>query len=358
MALLRVYAKKGKLNYKEKRMVDALTKKLQAEGIDSTSFNPASDFSQLETLYSEHFATDAEFTEVAEPGDKQTFEASKDFDFDDSVHFDPLSSQEPVVRDYVMNNDGISDPSIVTQDAKTVFNEPTTWNESFEMPTPEDEGETSKPGKKGETSGGYKAEKFEKKPPINPNFDEQSNAKKRKSTKKMARAIVHGVCKLAEVGCVWWVTKDITEDKLVEYEMKDTMDLQLLLSLDGNQQITVRNWFAAQVKTANDILKIEEPEKEDLIDSLFEVMMEKGIAPTPMQELIINAVSTIVIGLGVKAFAMSQQINGVLTQLITMHRETKEAMAEEQKREAEQNSQPIPTPTESVATTELATTTE
>ena len=145
----------------------------------------------------------------------------------------------------------------------------------------------------------------------------------------MAKAIVFGVCKLAEYGCVWWVTKDITEDKLIEYEINDTMDLQVLLTLDENQQITVRNWFSLQVKTANEILKISEEDKNDLADSLYEVMLEKGIAPTPMQELIINAVSTIVIGLGVKAFAMQQQVNSVLGQLMLMRKEQKEGQARE-----------------------------
>lgn len=141
----------------------------------------------------------------------------------------------------------------------------------------------------------------------------------------MARAIVEGVCKLAEFGSIWWVTKDITEDKVIEYEINDTIDVQILLSLDEKQQVTVKNWFAKQVKDANEILKIDEEDKNDLVDSLYEVMLEKGIAPTPMQELIINAVSTIVIGLGVKAFAMGQQINSVLGQLKALRVEQKEA---------------------------------
>jgi uncharacterized OsmC-like protein len=123
---------------------------------------------------------------------------------------------------------------------------------------------------------------------------------------------------------VYWVTKDITEDKLIEYEINDTMDLQMLLALDENQQITVRNWFAMQVKNANNELKVTEAEKRDMADSLYEVLLEKGIAPTPTQELMIDAVGALVMGLGLKAFAMQKQIASVLAQLTAMRKEQKE----------------------------------
>jgi hypothetical protein len=98
----------------------------------------------------------------------------------------------------------------------------------------------------------------------------------------------------------------------------------MLLALDENQQITVRNWFTMQVKNANDELKVDEGSKEDMADSLYEVLMEKGIAPSPTQELMIDAVSSLVIGLGLKAFAMQKQIASVLGQLTAMRKEQKE----------------------------------
>jgi hypothetical protein len=145
-----------------------------------------------------------------------------------------------------------------------------------------------------------------------------SNAKKRRSTKKLAQMIVQGACILAEKGCIWWTTKDITEDKLVQYELENTMDLQILLTLDEGQQITVREWFGSKVVQANTLFKVSDQDKEDLIDSLFEVLLEKGIAPTPMQELMINAVKTFVLDMGLKAFAMRMEIKSVLTQLVAM----------------------------------------
>ena len=51
---------------------------------------------------------------------------------------------------------------------------------------------------------------------------------------------------------------------------------------------------------------------------MFEVLLEKGIAPTPMQELMINTAKVFLLDMGLKAFSMQQQIKSVLTQLISM----------------------------------------
>lgn len=346
---VKVYLKKGNLNYKERKFISALQKTLDEKGISGKDFNPATNFGELEQLYNQYCVEDAQYVEIKDEKEatsevggegENTEEQHKKFrdgvsdnvekkeanaDFDD-----PFNQGEVIVRDYV-NDGGMKNENETQQETKTTFEEPTNFNQSFEMPNHDD----GKSDKKGGGLGKAKSEKKEEKKsePINPDFDNMSTAKKKKSTKKMARAIVEGVCKLAEFGSVWWVTKDITEDKVIEYEINDTIDVNILLSLDERQQITVKNWFAKQVKDANELLKIGEEEKEDLIDSLYEVMLEKGIAPTPMQELIINAVSTIVIGLGVKAFAMSQQINGVLTQLKAMRVEQKEAREQQTENE-------------------------
>jgi len=75
---------------------------------------------------------------------------------------------------------------------------------------------------------------------------------------------------------------------------------------------------------AQTLFKISEPDKNDLVDSLYEVMLEKGVAPTPMQELMINAFKTLVLDMGLKAYQFGAQIKGVLTQLTEMHAYNKE----------------------------------
>ena len=108
------------------------------------------------------------------------------------------------------------------------------------------------------------------------------------------------------------------------------MDLQILLTLDDGQQATVREWFGQKVNDAQTLFKVSETDKSDLIDSLYEVMLEKGVAPTPMQELIINAVKTFVLDMGLKALGLSAQINNVLGQLKSMKANTMEANFEEE----------------------------
>ena len=65
-------------------------------------------------------------------------------------------------------------------------------------------------------------------------------------------------------------------------------------------------------------------------------MLEKGIAPTPMQEVIINAVKVFVIDMGVKAFMFNQQIKGVLTQLREMKAQEKKEMELTQQQQVQQ----------------------
>lgn len=374
--MAKVYLKKGNLNYKERKYITAIEKALSEKGIGDSEFSPATNFGELETLYNKYGVEDVEFTELKSEktegsgsveeehrnfrdGIKDTVEqpASESSAIDDDPFTDPFNNGEVIVRDYVGGGDGsMKDPNAEQQEVKTTFEEPTTFHESFEMPKNEDS--DKKPSGSGLARKEGRVEKKEtKSEPINPAYDEMSTAKKKKSTKKMARAIVEGVCKLAEFGSIWWVTKDITEDKVIEYEINDTIDVQILLSLDEKQQVTVKNWFAKQVKDANEILKIEEEDKNDLVDSLYEVMLEKGIAPTPMQELIINAVSTIVIGLGVKAFAMSQQIGSVLTQLKALRVEQKEAQASESEQDNFQNNRSTHTHTHTETTTDTDTNT-
>jgi hypothetical protein len=355
---IKVYLKKGNLNYKERKYISAIQKNLEAKGIQAKDFNPATNFSELEQLHNMYGAEDVEFEEVKNDAKEVSEDSSSADDtsneedayekhrkFRDSVGkqesteiattnndiVDPFNQAEPIVRDYVKSG-SIEDPNEQKTTNQTTFEEPTTWGDSFELPSGDGGGSGSGSGnggggKKGGSVLGAKKENDKDKKvsePLNPALDGVSQARKRKSTKKMAKAIVFGVCKLAEFGCNWWVTKDITEDKLVEYEINDTMDLQMLLALDENQQITVRNWFTMQVKNANDELKVDEGSKEDMADSLYEVLLEKGIAPSPTQELMIDAVSSLVIGLGLKAFAMQKQIASVLGQLTALRKEQKE----------------------------------
>jgi hypothetical protein len=321
---MKIYVKKGATNYKEKKLIaeieNALTKKNKTDSNILNSFSPATNWDELKALHDKFCGNFTEYEEVQEETDIE--QKHKDFKQgmaetmqpnDNQSVIDPFNDAEPIVRDYVLSEDFESKEQS-EEPLKKSFDEPTSFEESFELPSDDAEKSSSK------TQPKEKQSKDSKQPTekVNPRFEDMSNAKKRRSTKKLAQMIVQGACILAEKGCIWWTTKDITEDKLIQYEIENTMDLQILLTLDEGQQITVREWFGAKVVQANTLFKVSKEDKEDLIDSLFEVLLEKGIAPTPMQELMINAVKTFVLDMGLKAFAMRMEIKSVLTQLVAM----------------------------------------
>lgn len=323
---MKVYIKQGRLNYKDAKLVSPLEKVLNEKMAKDSSFTftPAKNHTELLELYNEHCVEDADFKEVKGDDIESEVESKKDEDVtdtstDDEMNSvtDPYNYAEPIQKDYSASDDFMQFE--VADEKKTFFDEPKSFEESFEMPSIDDEKQNESINtKSNNTQQQPKKEQSQKQAPINPSFDDMSGAKKKRSTKKFAKLIVDGACMLAEKGCIWWTTKDITEDKLIEYKLNNTMELDILLTLENNQQEPVINWFRQKVKDADTIFKIDDLEKQDLIDSLFEVMLEKGVAPTPMQELIINTVKTFVLDMGLKAVQFNASIKSVMNQLIEM----------------------------------------
>ena len=312
---MKVYIKRGNLNYREKKYIAAIEKSLAEKGITG-DFTPAENFDDLKRLHDEYCSEDA--TIISETKKEASSEPTK--------LFDPLNDDNVIVRDYVI---GASSKEKAKTDP-TFFAEPSE-DAKFELPDDgaDDEVNNQSGGelsgnkdatKQNNSGGGAKATKSE---PANSSFNEMSSSAKRKSTKRLATAIVHGVCALSEFGCVWYVTKDITQDKIAEYDLSGNMDLELLLTLDDSQQVTVREWFAIQVKNSNDVLKVSDEGKAEMIESLYLVLMEKGVALTPTQEVMLSFGVHVVLDLGMKSFAMGQQIKGVLNQLVAMQNERK-----------------------------------
>jgi hypothetical protein len=324
---MKVYIKRGNLNYREKKYIAAIEKSLAEKGITG-NFTPAENFDDLKRLHDEYCSEDA--TIISETKKEVSSEPTK--------LFDPLNDDNVIVRDYVI---GASSKEKAKTDP-TFFEEPSE-DAKFELPpdgaddeinnqssNEQGDNKDASRGKQNNSNGASKS----KPEPANPSFNEMSSSAKRKSTKRLATAIVHGVCALSEFGCNWYVTKDITQDKIAEYDLQGNMDLELLLTLDDSQQVTVREWFAIQVKNSSDILRVSEEGKAEMIESLYVVLMEKGVALTPTQEVMLSFGVHVVLDLGMKSFAMGQQIKGVLNQLVAMQNERK---AEQQQQQPNQN---------------------
>jgi hypothetical protein len=318
---LKIYSKLGKLNYKEKKLVsqlqDVFAKKLEEN--PSFTIEPATNYNELQNMFYQYGVDDAKFEDIKpEKGGKteSTKDTSSPFDDDDDTFVDPMNREEPIVRDYVMNNEFGGGASTSTTQ-QTEFGEPMSFEESFQFPT--EEPTENGGGQRGQaTNQNQNVEKRPKQAPINPDFDEMSNGRKRKSTKKFAKYIVSAVAMLQERGFEWYATKEINEPKLLEYELNNEMDLSLLLSLENGQEVTIKQFFKGQCEVAKQLSKIDESKLQDLSDVLAEVMMEKGVAPTPQQELMLIG-GSILAEQVLKMIAFNTQIKGVLNQLRNMN---------------------------------------
>ena len=338
----KIYLKRGNLNYKERKYIQDIVASLEKKGVDVTNFIPANNFGELEKLYKEYAISEASFTEVPNNsnanagGSTETKSNISESEHDDgySADIDPLNREEPIVRDYVMQEEssGMRREGSV-ENTKTSFSEPTSFDESFTLPSDTQETKTDKKktfSDRGteDRGGGDERSEIAKRESLNPSFDSMTAAKKKKKTMKLATAIVRAVNKLMELGIVWYATKDITDQKALEYEANDELDLEILLTLENNQEVTVRQWFKIQAKEAKAEAKISKEDEEDMIDSLYEFMYEKGIAPTPTQDVLITAGGIYLMKGVVPALARTSGISAVLAQLKGMKIEEKKTNSE------------------------------
>lgn len=336
---IKIYQKRGNLNYKERRMIaeieEAITKKFGNDPSIEERFSPATNFEQLKELHTRYCVEDVEFQDVKTDNSEEEIKMDSVMnddtdllDEDDNSFIDPMNREEPIVRDYVMDEDiSNANPSDKTEGPiKTSFDEPASFEDAFNIPG-QNIGQTDKSDSKKEnqtlggnnnqqkrpqSTGGMKPQQ-----PFNPDFDDMSNKKKKKSTQRFAKYIVETVCLLAEKGFVWYANKDINEAKLAEYEVSGEIDLSLIVTLEDGQEATIKQFFSIQCIKAEQLAVISKEEKDDLIDALAEVLMEKGVAPTPTQELMMISLK-ILGGQAVKLIALKSQTNDLLAQLRAM----------------------------------------
>ncbi len=370
MASPKIYIKKGNKNYKENKLLKELTEVFEKKISEDPNFQfkPAENFSELQRLHSQYCVEDANVvSDTATSSNANAGEGDSTADVDtstanetppvdkfdsDAPFVDPMNREEPNVRSYV-TDDQFPDEKAGADagPAKTNWDEPTSFGESFEIPGDEDT--VSSEGKATSNEGGGKNVKSnnperQKPNPINPDFNEMSSGKKKRSTKKFAKYIVETVCMLAEKGFVWYANKDINDAKLAEYELNGTMDLNLLLEMEDGQTRTVKKFFQEQCMAAEQLSKIDPEEKQDLIDALAEVLLEKGVAPTPMQELSLIGLK-IFGGQAIALLQIKSQTNSLIQQLkdmaagYTSYEE--EPSAQPQQEKAAQKQEPVTTNT-------------
>jgi hypothetical protein len=326
---IKVYNKRGKRNYRENRLINELKAELEQrlKKDDSLVFNfkPAESFEELQSLHREYTSVDVEYVEeknedVNMPR-KENVEIADDFSKEDNSYIDPFNRQEPTTYDYT-NEGGFSKDSTPKNTGQTDFAEPMSFSEAFELPDENDEAvENDKPSSNSKEDKQQKTttkQQTKKEDPWNPSFDDMSGGNQKKSTKKFAKYIVEAVCALAEKGFTWYANKDITEPKLAEYELSGEMDLSILVTLENGQEATVKRFFQQQCIAAEQLSKFEEEEKKDISEALAVVFLEKGIAPSPTQELLI-IVGGVLFKKGAMLLSLKSSTNSLLEQLRAMN---------------------------------------
>jgi hypothetical protein len=338
---MKIYKKRGNKNYKERKMLaelePILAKKLEQD--PNFTIVTATNSQELRTLYNKHVGDtieDASYTEEStssiepEKTKDQTDEnmsttaESKTEDIEESGNpfIDPLNRKEPIVRDYVFGDNSMSKGNNnAEQSTKTDFAEPVDFEEAFVIPD-DDETDDKSNNKAKKTSANTSSTKTkpDEKQPLNPHWDEMKGSVQKKKTKKFAKYIVEAVATLQQKGFVYFANKDINEAKLNEYELEGVMDLSLLVSLEDGQEVTVKQFFQHQCQKAEELSHLSREQKEDITDSLTEVLMEKGAGPTPTQELLLVTL-TILGGQALTLMTLKSQTNSLLDQLRAMNSE-------------------------------------
>lgn len=296
----KLYNKRGNKNYKEKRLLKELNEFFDKNPDQLENVKPADDFAELQSMYDNYVFE--EYEDISEPLDKQQTSTEPEDKKPVNTNVDPLSRNEPIIRDYVLDNANNKGNA----GAKT-FSEPVNFDDTFTIPDAEVEEESEQPVNSKQT-----AEKEQ--PMFNPTASGTDSKKRRRKTERFAKSIVNLTCDLWERGFVWFVTKDITDEKLLEYETELGVDLELLLEMGDGQKATVRQFFTSQRLIAEEVSKIDQEDREDLTDALVEVFLEKGIQPTATQDLILIGMKVFG-GSALKGFSIVQPVKLVLHQL-------------------------------------------
>lgn len=329
----RVYLKRGNRNAQERRMEEAMSDFVENKLAADPTFDwqPARNIVELKDFYVKNCVEEATIVsetknpppassgnspqqppvENAVPADEQKKER---------IFMDPMLENAPIERDYVTDanqermdyQDNLNEPS---QPSGESVKEPTSFKDAFGMPNQGDQNDKEKK---------EKAKERPKQEPINPSFDEMSGSRRNKQTRKFAKWATKAFCAALSKGYVMYTTKDINPSKLNEYEITNEIDLTIELSLEDDQVATVKDFFLFQCKQIEEVSKITDEERESMEDSLYEVLLEKGFTPTPMQQALMSF-GAVVVRFGLDAFVRGNQINSLLSQLKDMQKQTQHA---------------------------------
>lgn len=118
--------------------------------------------------------------------------------------------------------------------------------------------------------------------PVNPNFDDMSGPEKRKQVEMFADAILTTYGQFYQKIFSW--SCSINMGKMEILDKDGVLRLSMIVSEDG---LTVKTIFENFNEKVSEVFKFTDEMREELREPLIMVLMEKGIAPTPLTSLLI-----------------------------------------------------------------------
>lgn len=317
----KIYIKQGAPTHRESSMVKEIQSFIQKKQEKDPNYavETVSSYDELKELYDrisieseeidfEEVPQNQSTTDTSETKEVKAPEPTKESPKNPKEVIDPLNKQEPIVRNYVLQNEFPTAQQRQDQASnRTEFNEPTTFEESFSMPddSMDSDSKTFQEGQQNQ-NGGPKDAKSSQPGNNNSNKDGQrtkisqtqpgdiSPDKKRRNARKNARFGINVLLSTAEVFIGNMLTKDISEAKLVEYEVTGEINMGLGLAMpDGGEQ-TVKGYLSTVREEIKRLLETPEPEKAELIEDATEVLIEKDLVLTPTQQFVATLVGVMI----------------------------------------------------------------
>ena len=166
-------------------------------------------------------------------------------------------------------------------------------------------------------------------PDVNPKMDDLSPKQKREGAEKMADALLLSYQKFLPKPFKHFAKFNMR--KLKQMEMDDKIELDMPVTEDGT---TIQNYCDGVNNEVDRVFVVTDEMKEELREPLVEVLLEKGLALTPLQRLGLG-IANHAVQMGINTIQILNSNNVALKTFERFHNEKKEANLNDLKKAAE-----------------------
>lgn len=123
-------------------------------------------------------------------------------------------------------------------------------------------------------------------PPIAPDFDKMSPTEKRKQVEMFADAILGSYAEILPIIPKLFVKYNM--DKMELLDKDGIIRLSMIVGKDENEDLTIRAHMNKFNEDADKVFVVTDEMKAELREPLIMILMDKGVAPTPMTTLLVT----------------------------------------------------------------------